>query len=175
MQSQQRHCFAQSISSANVWLAIEPGVGLTKKAKVTDEHRAEAARLRTLWGSTQHETQAVFGEKYGVGNQSAVGQFLRGEAPLSMKAALGFSNGLGVSIGVFSKRLAEEAELLGQAAGGAQGTIAPLKWPFKTVTPAQYYDHLTEENRATIEAITLQMVNAKREPPAQETGEQRAA
>lgn len=147
---------------------------------MTEEHRAEAQRLRTLWDSKPHETQAVFGEKYEIGNQSAVGQFLRGESPLSMKAALGFSKGLGVPIADFSERLANEAEMLGQAVGSSPRSTVVLAWPFKSVTPAQYRDQLTDDNRATIEAMAFQLVRAnemaeKHETPAQETGTQRAA
>lgn len=83
---------------------------LLRKAKVTDVHRAEAAKLRELWPKRPgQETQAVFGETYGVGNQSAVGQFLRGDAPLSLKAARGFAEGLGCEISAFSPRLAASA------------------------------------------------------------------
>lgn len=91
----------------------------SKKAKVTEVHRTEAALLRAIWDSTEHSSQAVFGETYGIGNQSAVGQFLRGEAALSMKAAKGFALGLGCQISAFSKRLAIEAEEVSKAAGSA--------------------------------------------------------
>lgn len=156
------------------------GVGLAKKAIVTDEHREEAALLKAIWEVKKPYTQAEFGEKHEIGNQSAVGQFLRGELPLSMKAALGFSKGLGVPISAFSTRLASEAEVMGQAASNTSGAATILAWPFKTVTPAQYRDLLTDANKATIEAMAFQLVNAniqaeKHETPAQETGTQRAA
>lgn len=82
----------------------------SKKAKVTDVHRAEAALLRAIWDTKKHGSQAEFGETYGIGNQSAVGQFLRGDAALSLKAARGFALGLGCEIGDFSKRLEAEAK-----------------------------------------------------------------
>lgn len=84
----------------------------SRKAIVTDEHREEARRLRDIWDSTQHETQAVFGERYGIGNQSSVGQFLTGKVPLSMKAAQGFATGLKCDIKDFSPRIARQAEAL---------------------------------------------------------------
>jgi hypothetical protein len=83
-----------------------------RKAKVTDEHREEAAKLRAIWDSRPHETQAEFGEKYGIGNQSAVGQFLNARIPLNMKAASGFARGLKCSISDFSPRIANKNELL---------------------------------------------------------------
>src|SRR5574341_811269 len=102
---QQRRCFALLSSAANT-----QGMGEKhRKARVTAEHREEAAKLYALWKATNHGlTQAEFGERYAVGNQSAVGQFLRGDAPLSQKAAAGFAKGLGCSIAAFSPRIASE-------------------------------------------------------------------
>lgn len=85
----------------------------SKQGKVTDEHRAEAARLREIWATQKHRlqtlghgTQELFGEKFGIGNQSAVGFFLNGKTALSLKAALGFANGLNCQVADFSPRLA---------------------------------------------------------------------
>jgi hypothetical protein len=80
-----------------------------KKSKVTTENKEEARLLLSIWKSKEHESQDVFGEIYKIGNQSAVSQFLRGEAPLSLKAAKGFAKGLGCRISDFSPRLAELA------------------------------------------------------------------
>ena len=80
-----------------------------RKAKVTDEHREEAMRLAALWETRAHPSQAIFGEQYEIGSQSAVGQFLRGDTPLSLKAAAGFASGLGCKISDFSTRLARQA------------------------------------------------------------------
>lgn len=98
-----------------------------RKAKVTDEHRKEAEALRALWAKKEGRgTQAEFGEKFAIGNQSAVGQFLRGEAPLSLKAAKGFAKGLGCKIADFSPRLAKEAE-------GLHEVAPPPKRPFSFI------------------------------------------
>lgn len=80
-----------------------------RKAKVTEEHRAEARRLNEIWERNKPCGQAEFGERYEIGNQGAVSQFLNGKVPLSLKAAIGFASGLGVNIGDFSERLAKEA------------------------------------------------------------------
>lgn len=82
-----------------------------RKAKVTPENRAESARLRALWeeaGRSVRGTQAEFGKTYGVGNQSAVGQFLRGDVPISLGAAIAFAKVLGREVADFSPRLAAE-------------------------------------------------------------------
>lgn len=84
----------------------------TRKAKITSEHLNEARRLREIWDATPHESQAEFGEKYGIGNQSSVGQFLLGRVPLSLKAAAGFAKGLQCEIADFSPRLDEMGKSL---------------------------------------------------------------
>lgn len=85
---------------------------LSRRAKVTPETKEESARLAQLWATREHPSQAEFGELYSIGNQSAVGQFLRGDVPLSLKAASGFAKGLGCRIEDFSPRLANEAAAL---------------------------------------------------------------
>ncbi|MEJ8837627.1 hypothetical protein [Ramlibacter sp. AN1133] len=79
-----------------------------RAAKVTPEHKEEARRLLVLWDSRKHPSQAEFGELYGIGNQGAVSQFLRGETPLSINAARGFATGLGCGIQEFSPRIAAQ-------------------------------------------------------------------
>ena len=71
----------------------------------------EAALLRAIWDATPSKlSQAEFGETFNVGGQSAVNNFLKGSSPLSLKAAMGFSRGLGVPIDDFSPRLAAQAK-----------------------------------------------------------------
>lgn len=80
-----------------------------RKAVVTDEHREEARKLKEIWARTKRPTQAVFGETYDIGGQSAVNNFLNGVSALSMRAAKGFARGLGCEVVEFSPRLAREA------------------------------------------------------------------
>lgn len=99
----------------------------SRKAKVTHETISEAALLKTIWESKSPvPNQAVFGETFEVGGQSAVGQFLRGETPLGLKAAAGFARGLECTIFDFSPRLAEQARLYGELSGlaGSAGGVA---------------------------------------------------
>lgn len=83
-----------------------------RKAKMSPENVEEARRLRAIWDSKKHESQAIFGERYNIGNQSSVGQFLNGAVPLSLKAALGFARGLGCLVDDFSPRLAADRDRL---------------------------------------------------------------
>lgn len=80
----------------------------SKKAIVTEEHLEEARKLKAIWARTAHPPQAEFGELFGIGNQSAVSQFLNGKTPLSLEAAAGFAKGLGCQIADFSPRLASK-------------------------------------------------------------------
>ncbi len=88
-----------------------------KKAKITDEHRLEARKLKAIWDEKKPSTQAEFGEDFDIGNQGAVANFLAGRSALSLKAAVGFASGLGCKIEDFSPRLAAEADKIavGQA------------------------------------------------------------
>lgn len=86
-----------------------------RRAKVTPETREEARRLKAIWDATPNKpTQAVFGERYGVGSQSAVALFLQGTTPLSKKAAKGFAVGLGCKVEEFSPRLGAEIDELAE-------------------------------------------------------------
>lgn len=89
-----------------------------RKVKITPETQEESLRLRAIWDGAQgRPNQAAFGEMYDIGNQSAVGQFLRGETPISLKAAVGFAKGLGCEIQDFSPRLAKLAHEASQVLG----------------------------------------------------------
>lgn len=98
-----------------------------RKAKVTDENREEARLLKALWDVKIHETQEIFGERYEIGGQSAVGQFLRGEVPLSLKAARGFAKGLKCEIADFSPRLSRLASDIGLVAGAPETDLTRLQ------------------------------------------------
>lgn len=86
----------------------------SKRSKITDEHRQEAARLKALWDDGRpRRTQAVFGEAYGLGNQANVGHYLAARSPLNAKAAAAFAAELKCSVADFSPRLAAEIAQLG--------------------------------------------------------------
>lgn len=83
----------------------------SRAAKVTAEHREESAKLKAIWDETGHRgmSQAEFGAQFEIGTQAAVGFFLNGNSPISLKAARGFARGLRCNIADFSPRLAAEA------------------------------------------------------------------
>lgn len=97
-----------------------------KRGSVTDENRAESAKLRELWDNRANRmSQAEFGETFDIGSQAAVGHFLNGHAAISMKAAKGFARGLSCEIADFSERLAKQACELVEVSGGASLSTAP--------------------------------------------------
>lgn len=99
----------------------------SRTSKITSEHLAESAKLRAIWESTPGKPpQAVFGELYGIGGQSAVGNFLGGRSPLSLKAARGFARGLNVALEDFSPRLAAEAREIAAAVAPGERLPQPI-------------------------------------------------
>lgn len=148
-----------------------------RKAKVTPETLAESALLRTLWNAkTDKPSQAEFGELYGVGTQGAVSQFLKGDAPLSLKAAKGFATGLGCPISAFSNRLAAEVESASAVNGRPALTRASdANWPFTTVTPDQYFEVLSQAQRDIIEAMAHSLVNSRDAPEKHQSPEEMSA
>lgn len=125
-----------------------------RRGNVTDEHRAEAARLKAIWLRERDRllasgvgSQEAFGQAFEIGNQAAVGFFLNGKTALSPKAAAGFAKGLRCHVADFSPRLA-----------GLFATPAPTLSP-DAQEIAELYDKLGEAGRrvlrATAHALTL--------------------
>lgn len=126
-----------------------------RSAKVTDEHRAEAAALKKLWKESKHGlSQAAFGADFKIGTQAAVGFFLNGKSPLSLKAARGFAKGLKCDISDFSKRLAEEA------AKNAEFAAPPVNtdgWPFPNID-RERFDRLEDWQRTEIQGLVRKAI-----------------
>lgn len=95
---------------------MESAAASSRKAKITDVHRQEAARLKALWVIAGRPDQTLLGEQYGIGSQSAVSNFLNGHSPLSMDAARGFARALACEVGAFSQRLSEKASRIAEVA-----------------------------------------------------------
>lgn len=89
----------------------------SRKAKITDEHREEAARLKAIYESVSPPSQKEFGKDNGIGSQGAVGNYLNGHSALNLEAATAFALALGCKIRDFSRRLALEAQKVAEASG----------------------------------------------------------
>lgn len=106
-----------------------------KASTLTPENLEESRRLRAIWVNKGVElTQAEFGDRFDIGGQGMVWQCLNGkQTAISLKAAVGFANGLGCAIEDFSPRLASLA--LDYA---AKATKHPV-WPFRTIDRETFY------------------------------------
>lgn len=90
----------------------------------------DAARLRALFDARTELvgkkpiSQADFGEKYGIGSQGMVSQYLQARRPLNVDAAVAFARGLGAPIDAFSPRLAAFIQNASAFASRAEGQNA---------------------------------------------------
>lgn len=78
-----------------------------------DAREQEAAALKRLWDAYKKRnpdvTQKQLGQRYGIGTQGMVSQYLLGRARLDLEAALKFANAFSCNVGDFSPRLAQAA------------------------------------------------------------------
>ncbi|KAE8757339.1 hypothetical protein FSO04_24275 [Paraburkholderia madseniana] len=83
-----------------------------QRHRLSDEEKAEAARLRAIWESFKvaHPgvSQEWLGNATGIGGQSAVSQYLRGEIMLNFANLIKFCNVLGANPSDISPRLVHE-------------------------------------------------------------------
>lgn len=128
----------------------------SKKAKVTDEHRAESARLKEIWEREKPRlkalgfgTQESFGQEFGIGNQAAVGFFLNGESAISLKAAAAFARGLGCSVSDFSPRLAALMATADQVVG----------WPFPDIDPKRF-SNLSDRQKIELQGVVRERIES---------------
>ncbi|WP_354684415.1 XRE family transcriptional regulator [Cupriavidus necator] len=69
----------------------------------------DAERLKGLYEQRKGKmSQEEFGNRFEIGSQGMVWQYLNARRPLNIKAATGFARGLGIEVDAFSPRLAEE-------------------------------------------------------------------
>lgn len=87
-----------------------------RKKPLSEEKLAEARALRALFQAYSKTdgalSQELFGERYGLGTQGNVWQYLNGRMPLNVEAATKFAQGLGCSVADFSPALEAERKRL---------------------------------------------------------------
>lgn len=113
-----------------------PGQGVEPSVK-----KAEGKALHDLWKRRKKRSQAEFAAELGF-TQGYLPQFFGGLRPLTVELASKFADELGVDIGDFSPRLAQQFHAELTAAG----------WPFRGFTREQY-DSLTQAQRSAVEAL----------------------
>jgi len=77
-------------------------------ASTLSSHEEDAKRLRALFVERSKLSQMAFGERYELGSQGMVSQYLLGKRPLNIDAAMKFAEGLGCTIDDISPSLAKK-------------------------------------------------------------------
>lgn len=93
-----------------------------RKNEITQEQLSDAERLRAIFNSNSTVSQREFGEKYRIGSQTLVWQYLNGKKALTRQIAERFAEGLGVSVSDFSPALFEESAKKSRN-NNAEGTV----------------------------------------------------
>lgn len=129
-----------------------------RRGTVTEEHREESARLKRLWEQAEHGlSQEAFGATYGIGNQSAVWQFLNGRTALSLEAAKGFAKGLGCDIAAFSPRLAGQAADLASVTHRQSAALSFLDLKRDEAVLIGLYRDLDPEQKSELQRFANEM------------------
>lgn len=113
-----------------------PGQGIPDPVK-----KAEGKALHELWKRRKKRSQAEFAAQLGF-TQGYLPQFFGGLRPLTVDLASKFADELGVDIGDFSPRLAQQFH----------AELTAAEWPFRAFTRAQY-ESLTQSQKAAVEAL----------------------
>lgn len=90
------------------------------------------------------------------GGPSMVSQHIKGRRPMTLAHATIYAIGFKCDLAEISPRHATEVA----AALSVMGSPIATRWPFKTVTPSQYFDLLPEETRTIVDSTVAQFVKA---------------
>lgn len=77
-----------------------------RRRPLTAEQIADAERLKKLFIERAGVSQAEFGDRFGIGTQGHVSQYLNAKRALNMPVAIRFAQGLGVPVDAFSPSIA---------------------------------------------------------------------
>jgi transcriptional regulator with XRE-family HTH domain len=113
-----------------------PGQGVPPSIK-----KMEGKALHDLWRRRKRRSQAEFAAQLGF-TQGYLPQFFGGLRPLTVDLASKFADELGVDIGDFSPRLAQQFH----------AELTASEWPFRGFTRAQYQS-LTQSQKSAVEAL----------------------
>lgn len=94
-------CCARTSAAHNSVMAT------SKQSKIEPIHVEEARKLKALFNERAGMSQEAFGDKYGLGSQGMVWQYLNARSPLNLEAAIKFARALQCFVREFSPRLAE--------------------------------------------------------------------
>jgi len=91
-------------------------------------HHDDAARLRALFKEKATLSQLAFGQRYGLGTQSMISQYLLGRRPLNIDAAMKFADGLGCTINDISPSLAQKIDKARHYVVSSDTDSLPAAW-----------------------------------------------
>jgi transcriptional regulator with XRE-family HTH domain len=115
-----------------------PGEGIPADVK-----QAEGRALHALWKKRKRRTQAEFAMERGF-TQGYLPQFFAGLRPLTLELATAFAEELGVEVGDFSPRLAEDFH----------AALVDSEWPFRGFTRAEFAT-LSKGQRHAVEQLIV--------------------
>jgi hypothetical protein len=152
-------------------------MGETTKRKPPEKWQIEdAARLKKLFEQHATESQEKFGQRHGIGNQSAVYQYLSGRIPLNLRVALKFAGGLKVQLEEISPTLASEVGGNSTRQITAQYTLqaAAMMEDFNAL-PVWLQEHITRktaELRKYADSLPAFVREGMKAPPKDQAGYQ---
>jgi len=158
----------EATSFAPTKVAVSPTRGL-EAWQIED-----ASRLDALFKTNTKYSQEEFGRRFEIGSQGMVWQYLNARRPLNIKAAVGFSKGLGVPVDAFSPRLAQEVRLAASHVREAipavpAGAEAGAR-PSDRIAMVMAEQHLDVQDLAQLLAVEPAVVRAWLEPDASKLG-----
>ncbi|CAM3697922.1 XRE family transcriptional regulator [Cupriavidus respiraculi] len=104
----------------------------------------DAQRLKGLFAARKGKmSQEEFGNRYSLGSQSMVWQYLNAKRPLNIRAATAFARGLGVDVDDFSPRLAAEIR---RASAEVVDTVPTAKTAEGTTPAGRLAQVMAEQN-----------------------------
>jgi transcriptional regulator with XRE-family HTH domain len=80
--------------------------------QVEDHQRLKALYDKKFPKGGKGMSQAEFGQRFSIGNQGSVWQYLNGKRPLNTRVAAAFAEGLGVAIADISPKLAAQLDAM---------------------------------------------------------------
>lgn len=135
----------------------------------------DAERLKALYEARKGKmSQEEFGNRFEIGSQGMVWQYLNARRALNIKAASGFARGLGVSVDAFSPRLAEEIRLASSQVAQPLPVIRPGselgKTPADRMQLVMAEQHVDVAGLAELLTVETAVVRSWLEPGAPKLG-----
>ncbi|WP_067754883.1 helix-turn-helix domain-containing protein [Orrella dioscoreae] len=134
---------------------------------LTQEQLQDAARLKAIFNARKSEldlTQEKLAEDLGYANQSAVGNYFNGKAPMGVEVAIAFASRLGCRVSDFSEALQARIDNIAvhRSEVGRMPVSAPVssqreEWPFSV--SRQLYDALPAKEKKRLDMMVRSFID----------------